>query len=815
MTTYFEVAVAAPLYNTLTYKAPKDSAFPVVAGVRVLVPLGRQALTGYCLGIDNNPPENVQIKRINCVLDDHPLFPPESIPFFRWAAEYYQYPLGEVIKTALPGGLSPKGIREIVLTESGAAALAGQVDDENLPWLPELLKKGRLSANETKKVWRTNHRKILLQWQQKSYISIKNAISKDTIKHKTEACVRYSKKHSEATDLSDLKKSERKTLEILERIRAESNRSWIARKDIAKIYKSAGKALHSLTDQGVLESKDLRVYRDPFGEIPPYLPKPPFLTDEQTAALQILQPAVIRKKYAPFLLHGVTGSGKTEVYLRAAETALASGRSVLALVPEIALATYLEGHFLSRFGDTVALLHSGLTAGEKFDQWHRIQEGKALIVLGARSAVFAPLADPGLIIVDEEHDGAYKQDDGFRYSGRDLAVLRARQQNSVVILGSATPSVTSYYHTETGKYSLITLTKRIEDRPLPEVEIVDLRAVPTTSGRPPLFSPQLRQALQKNFREGCQSLVFLNRRGYANMVVCQDCGRNVQCGHCNVTLTLHQKKQELICHYCGYKTKSAIVCPHCRSAHMIEVGFGTERIEEELKKIVPDAVIARLDQDTSGNRHEFLSILKDVFQQKIDILVGTQMIAKGHHFPNVTLVGVVWADAGLGIPDYRSGERTFQLLTQVFGRAGRGEKEGRVIVQTHNPEHYTILSSKQHDFAGLYQKELALRKQMVFPPFSRLINIQLEGKDERMVEKTARHLASVASRESFRHIGILGPAPAPISRLRGLFRWQLILKGFQPEPLRVLCHKLRKLQVPGVPKSAVKLSVDVDPENMV
>ncbi len=814
MTTFFEVAVAAPLYNTLTYKEPMDSTTPVLEGHRVLVPLGRQTLTGYSLGIDPKPPENVKLKRIKQVLDEHPLFPSSSIPLFRWAANYYQYPLGEVIKTALPGGLSPKGFREIILTELGASELA-EKEQQGTPWLSDLLKKGKLSASETKKIWRTNKQKLLLQWQEQKLITINSAISKDSIKLKTETCVRYAKSHAEAVNINDLKKSEQKTLATLEQILAETNRKWVARKDINQIYKGAGKALHSLREQGVLEFKDRRVYRDPFGERPPYYPRPSTLTDEQTAAVAILQPAVENRKYAPFLLHGVTGSGKTEVYLRAAETALSCGRSVLVLVPEIALATQLEGHFLSRFGDTVALLHSGLSAGEKFDQWHRVQAGKAKIVIGARSAVFAPFADPGLIIVDEEHDGAYKQDDGFKYSGRDLAVLRAKQQEAVVILGSATPSITSFYHSETGKYSLIRLKKRILDRPLPEVQIVDLRAVPTTTGRPPLFSPQLRQALKENFKQGSQSLVFLNRRGYANMVVCQDCGQNVQCSHCNVTLTLHQKKQELVCHYCGYKTKSAIVCPHCRSANLIEVGFGTERIEEELKKIVPEAVIARLDQDTSGKRKEFLSVLKDVYHQKIDILVGTQMIAKGHHFPNVTLVGVVWADAGLGIPDYRSGERTFQLLTQVFGRAGRGEKEGRVIVQTHNPEHYTILSSKEHNFASLYQKEIDLRKKMLFPPFSRLINIQLEGKNEKMVEKTARHLATFASQQSSGQISILGPAPSPISRLRGLFRWQLLLKGAQVPTLQVLCQKLSSQQVPGVPKSAVKLSVDVDPENML
>jgi primosomal protein N' (replication factor Y) len=374
-------------------------------------------------------------------------------------------------------------------------------------------------------------------------------------------------------------------------------------------------------------------------------------------------------------------------------------------VPEIALATQIEAHFLGRFGSRVALLHSGLTSGQRFDQWDRVVQGKADIVIGARSAVFAPLREPGLIIVDEEHDSSYKQDDGLRYHGRDLAVLRASQSEAVVILGSATPSVTSYYHTSKGKYHLLNLEKRIEDRPLPKVEVVNMQSIKTVSGRPPLFSPILINNLRENLSHGEQSLVFLNRRGFANFMICQDCGQAVQCKHCNISLTLHKSGGRLLCHYCGFTVACKTVCSKCRSTSLVPIGIGTERLEQELSDLLPGARIARLDRDTCQKRNDYIRVLRAVHKGEIDILLGTQMITKGHHFPNVTLVGIVLADTGLGLPDFRAGERTFQLISQVTGRAGRGEKPGRVIVQTFQPEHYSIRMAQNHDYISTFFKD--------------------------------------------------------------------------------------------------------------
>jgi len=561
--------------------------------------------------------------------------------------------------------------------------------------------------------------------------------------------------------------------------------------------------------------EEQKVYRNPFGEAPPHYPRPEALSADQQRVMCELVAAIRAGKFTTYLLHGVTGSGKTEIYLQAAEQALEANRSVLILVPEIALASQIEGNFLARFGERIALLHSGLSAGERLDQWKRVAGGQVQIVIGARSALFAPLADPGLIIVDEEHDGAYKQEDGFCYQARDAAVLRAKQSQAVVILGSATPSITSFQHTRTGKYKLLTMPVRVAERQLPGVEVIDLKSIKTTTGQPPLFTPQLITALKNNLRQGSQSLIFLNRRGYANLMLCQSCGHTLQCTNCRVSLTLHKGRGELICHYCGATIKSAALCPKCQSTELVEIGFGTERIENELIKILPQARIARLDRDTASSRKDYLKILKAVHQQQVDILVGTQMIAKGHHFPHVTLVGVIWADASLAIPDYKAGERTFQLLTQVFGRAGRGEVPGKVLVQTHHPEHYSINNSKSHNYEDMFSEEISLRQALQFPPFSRLINLRFAGEKEEAVRKAASQVAEIARQNCRPQIEVLGPAPAPLSRLRGVYRWQLLLKSADLHGLHTLSGHLKTIfGGPGFP-SGVKLTVDVDPENML
>ncbi len=817
---YLEVAVAAPLAATLTYTARAGVYEP---GQRLLVPLGGRTVTAYLLRVlpeSEGQASPYKLRAISDVLNQTPLFPANMVPFYRWIADYYQYPLGEVIKGALPGGLTTESSRRLILTESGrrhflALEEAGELPEQ--PWLAALLAHGQLSQAATRELWRKKEKKQAEKWSAAGWLEIRQELRGDTIKAKMELCARLRDPDPAEATIAALTKPARATWALLKEQTALGGQSWIPRRDLAKLYSGARPALLLLAAAGLIELGEQRVYRDPFGERPPFFPAPKTLTAEQEAVLQPIRAALARHRFAPFLLHGVTGSGKTEVYLQAAATTLAAGRGVLVLVPEIALATQLEGHFLSRFGDQVALLHSGLSDGERFDQWHRIAIGAAAIVIGARSAIFAPLPDPGLIIVDEEHDGAYKQEDNFRYQARDLAILRAQQREAVVILGSATPAITTYYHAQQGKFTLLTMKQRVQNRPLPAVELVDLKTIKKERGQPLLFSPQLLAAIGANLEQGNQTLIFLNRRGYANLMLCEDCGHTVQCRDCNVTLTLHQHRAELVCHYCGFTTRSALICPHCQSSKLIGLGFGTERLELELSQLFPSARLARLDRDTSGSRSKYLGILKAVHQREIDILIGTQMITKGHHFPHVTLVGVIWADAGLGMPDYKASERTFQLLTQVTGRAGRGDLPGRVIVQTHQPEHYSITTARDQDYPALFAREIVLRQALGFPPFGRLINIRLEGAEEEAVKNAANQIAQAGLRlaSAQNRIVLLGPAPAPLARLRNLHRWQLLLKGPHSKPLRELAARLLQLPPTGHPATAVKLSVDVDPENML
>ncbi len=809
--TYLEVAVAAPLDHTLTYGPPEQGRELLRPGMRLLVPLAGRQVTGYLLGAARGAvPGPGKIKPVTEVLDEEPLFSADQVPFYRWIAGYYHYPLGEVIRTALPGGLVTASSRRVLLTEAGQKNPPAHA---SYPWVEELVRKGQLTPAVTRKIWRTPGRHLVKQWEQEGRVEIREEIRRATTRIRTESCVTL----IPGGELPLLKPSEKKTLALLEKLAAAAGPEGpVRRRQLTSLYSGAGRALKGLAAKGVVRLHEKPVYRDPLGESLPVADPPEQLTPEQASALEQLLPALRQQRFAPFLLHGVTGSGKTEIYLRAAAAALDLSRGVLVLVPEIALAAQLEAQFIARFGERVALLHSGLSAGERFDQWLRIVRGEATVVVGARSAIFAPLSDPGLIVVDEEHENSYKQEEGLRYQARDLAVLRARQAGATVLLGSATPSITSYHHARTGKYQLLTLANRIKDRPLPAVQVVDLRRIKTVSGYPPLFSPDLVRGLKENLGRGEQSLLFLNRRGYANLMLCRSCGRSVTCSHCQVAMTMHKGRGELLCHYCGHLRPLSAPCPSCKGSELIGVGFGTERLQAELARIMPAARVARLDRDTCRNRRDYLTVLRAMHNLEIDILVGTQMIAKGHHFPQVTLVGIVWADAGLGLPDFRAGERVYQLIGQVGGRAGRGERPGRVIIQTHQPEHASIQLARSNDYPALYEREISLRQGLGFPPFSRLINIRIRGRDEQAVAGAARSLAGYGKgliRAGIKGVQLLGPAPAPLSRLRGNHRWQLLVKGTGVESLHLFCQRLVR-EVPGLDRT-VRVSLDVDPENML
>ena len=838
----YEVAVAAPLPKTLTYGQPKeaDPEGAVKAGMRVLVPLGRRKVTGYVIGPGSEPVEQdggFKVKPILELLDQEPLFPEVLIPFYRWIADYYHFSLGEVIRTALPGGLTTGSRRVIRLTEDGSIHLSVLDSTFNGPeyrWVKTLLDKRNLTPAVTATLWRQAQMQTLIKkWQAAGWIDVEDELHRKNFQEKKQFFVSIAKDfegkvgtcnaaNKEFIAILDeqyptLKKSEKKTLEVFWELWIQAGKIHVLRPEITRRYSGAGKALKSLEALGIVRVEQLKVYRDPFGQQPQFYPRPEKLTAEQEQVLAELEPVVQKPSFQPFLLHGVTGCGKTEVYMRAAEKVLDNGRSVLVLVPEIALSSQLEAHFYSRFGDVLAVLHSGLSSGERHDQWQRITKRQARIVIGARSAVFAPLEDPGLIIVDEEHEPAYKQEDGLRYNGRDLAILRARFADCPVILGSATPSVNSYRHAMTGKYQLLQMPSRIHGQSLPQVHVVDL-----SSGKPSrpdlMFSDQLINALWENMEKRQQSLLFVNRRGFSSFMMCKDCGHIVECRHCQVSLTLHRSQQKLVCHYCGYSQTTRLVCPSCSSTKVEGMGLGSERIEEEVRQVIPHARVARLDSDTASSRNHYMKTLRAVHQHDIDILVGTQMIAKGLHFPGITLVGVVWADSGLGIPDFRASERTFQLLAQVTGRAGRGEHPGKVIVQTFQPHHYSVQCAQQHDYVGFYEQEVALRDDLQYPPFSRLVNIRLSSTNEQKVRQCAKKVADflrwAVERQSISDVEILGPAPAPLVRIKDRTRWQLLLKGNQPKSLHNLCYLLQE-KYKGLCSGNVRLAIDVDPESMM
>jgi primosomal protein N' (replication factor Y) len=801
-----EVAVALPVFGTYTYRLPDGLRPRATVGLRVLVPFGNRRVTGYILGraTETRP---VQIKTVLDLLDRASLFPEGMIPFFRWIADYYLHPLGEVIRGALPSGLN--------LYEYNLLA----VNPQTCP-LPE---DGQLSALE----------RDILACLHKGACRLKdlqNHLDRPipgALLHAMIDCGWVVRRKTLRGGRTRPKKAllVRRVASLPADVRITPKRKAVLSlladqverplKTIRAQIPGAAAIVQNMARRGLVEIIETTVYRDPFGD--PILPdQPPALTAEQAAALETIA-ASRREGFTAFLLDGVTGSGKTEIYLQAAAETMHDGRSVLILVPEIALISQTERRFRARFGDCVAVLHSGLSAGERLDQWLRIRSGKAPIVIGARSAIFAPLDRIGLIVVDEEHDGAYKQETGLRYSARDLATVRARMSACPVILGSATPSVQSYFNHQRGKFTRIRLSRRVHDKALPQVKVLDLRTIQHERGVRKYLTTELLEAIAATLARREQTLVFLNRRGYANYPICSECGETLKCRHCSITLTYHQRANAYRCHYCGFSRSAAATCPQCGSDKIWHYGLGTEKLEAYLEKYFPDARVARLDRDTTRRKNGLLGILKKLRKGEIDILIGTQMVAKGHDYPNITLVGVVCADNTLNFPDFRAGERTFQLLAQVAGRAGRGEQPGRVILQTYTPEHFIITAARRQNFARFYADEIKFRRELVYPPFCRMVQLLISGRDQGRTARTARALGRAArarldgSPSHPGHLNIMGPVEAAMHRVAGHYRWQMLIRGARAADLNRFVGELLYGEGPGYNRGGVKVIVDVDP----
>ena len=740
-TRYAEVAVPLHVFQTFTYRLTPEQSAQAEVGSRAVVPLGRNLVTAYIVGLLAEPPESLtqtEIKDAHTLVDVTPVCSPEILQLARWVADYYACPIGEVIKAALPPGMTPKG-RTASFIKPKVRRFVRLADSDGLK--PTKLTGAQQRVLST--LQRANGPMLLQSLLQTAAVS--------------------------ASTVSSLEKKGR--VEIF---------------------------IDAIRRDPLSQSSDLRINATHT------------LTVAQTSVLKQIEQQMNSGAYAAFLLHGVTGSGKTEIYMRAMQQALNLGRSAMMLVPEIALTPVFSRQLRARFGDQVAIFHSSLQKGERYDEWTRVRNGEARVVIGTRSAVFAPVKNLGLIVVDEEHESSYRQQESPYYNARDVAVVRAQKESATVVLGSATPSLESFHNARRDKYHLLALPERIAARPMAAAKIIDMRTVFARHSKPRVFSDELLEAIRETRERHEQSIILLNRRGYSSFILCRSCGETIQCPNCDVTLTYHRSERVIVCHYCNHREAVPRVCPACRKKYIYYVGEGTEQLEEMLKLLFPELRVARIDRDTTARRKVFEQSLADFSAGRIDTLVGTQMLAKGHDFPNVTLVGVVSVDAGLALPDFRSAERTFQLITQVAGRAGRGDRPGRVLIQTYHPYHYALRHACAQDYEGFYDEEIRYRQNHSYPPFVALASLLVHGKDLGRVRSDSlelrRHL-DVANAD--RRCRVLGPAPAPLSRLKGEHRFQLLIKSRSRKSLREVADAaLKSLSESGINPRSINLEID-------
>jgi primosomal protein N' (replication factor Y) (superfamily II helicase) len=796
------VAVFAPVERAFDYRVP--ASLEVAVGARVWAPFGGRTLEGVVLALD--PPDAAaDVKPLSRVVDAPPVGA-DLVALGAWVAEYYCAPPGEVMRLMLPAGGAARGRRRTVLTDAGRRAADGLQAALEPVTLHGLDAEARallaaLAGDAAKAEPSPRALKALVE---RGLAAVEEAVS--TRAARTETLLTVAQPLDAAVRAEAFARAKRRG-EVYERIAAAGT---IALSALREADPRAGDHVRALVDAGLVAAATHERASDPFADTPTEHAEPPSLTPAQAAALATVEPALSARRYAPYLLHGVTGSGKTEVYLRAIAAALQLGRTALVLVPEISLTPQLAARFRGRFGDRVAVLHSGLSEAARADAWRRIQRGQVAIALGARSAVFAPLSNLGIVVVDEEHDPSFKQEEGVRYHGRDVALVRARAAGAVALLGSATPSLETFVAAREGRLGLLTLPDRATARPLPRVDLVDLKV------HRGVLTDVLLRAMRETLAAGEQTILFLNRRGFSTFSLCKACGEAVRCRHCSVALTFHRGDNRLLCHYCGFSMAPSPRCAACGQSAVEKLGYGTEQLEELLAEALPGARVARLDRDTAAG--DGLRRLLDAFRERrIDVLVGTQMVTKGHDFPGVTLVGIVLADQGLNLPDFRASERTFQLLEQVAGRAGRGDRPGRVILQTFQPRADAITCARDHDYLRFAEVELRTRVEPTrYPPQTRMACVRVDGADPLHVRDTAMRAAEAARRVAERapqDVGaaVLGPSEAPLSRLKGRTRWQLFVQASQPRPLRTLARAATEA---GGPRG-VRLSIDVDPISML
>ncbi len=755
---FAQVALPLPLLREFTYRVPEALQTSLKEGMRVLVPFRRQHYVGVVIDRHDQAPAHLKtISALLETLDQEPIFSHELLSFLKRMARYYGAALGECLKVASPP-IDLDTLRRLA-------------DRHHLP-------------SDMKLRLRT------VKVPQEIHLRLNNSIAKN-----------------------NLGKVQKEVLAFFE------HTPECTRKELLGALPHAQASLRRLIQQEFITTREQPARSDPFLHTHAVPDTTPTLNGDQEQAVTQLQEALGKNSYQAFLLHGVTGSGKTEVYMQVIAEAHKQKRSALVIVPEIALTPQLVSRFRARFGDTIAVLHSGLRESHRFDAWQALAQGKCRIAIGARSALFAPLPQLGVIIVDEEHDASFKQEEGLRYHARDMALLRAQGAKALCILGSATPSLESYLRAQQGKLSILKLPKRATAHPLPHIEVVDLRRYRSTSGNPMWLSPPMRRGLQECLDKQQQAMLYLNRRGFCASLNCSECGEVLQCPSCSVALTKHQQvsSSHLRCHYCDHHSATPTHCPHCKTDNLIDMGIGTEQLEEQVQTLFPQARVARLDRDTaSRSRHATEETLKRMHRREIDILVGTQMITKGHDLPGVAFVGVILAEQPLMIPDFRASERMFQILSQVAGRAGRGDLPGRVLLQSYQPQHSALRHAANHDFMNFVNEELSARQELHYPPYTHLAMVRVSAGDARRAEQVCAELAAIAKaqiNQTNPSVRVVGPAPAPLTRLRGRYRYRCMLFAAQRPALRRVVESLLQRIDKGV--APARASVDIDPQSML
>lgn len=809
---YAEVVLPVPVDHPFTYAVPEPLRARAAVGMRAVVPVMRRIETGYIVGFTDSPAVE-QIKELLDLPDEHPVFNAEMLALSRWIADYYCCAWGEALQCALPPGMRI-GMRM------------------RYRLVPERLDSGRFSARQRKVVAALYSAGPLTEAQLAKRAGAK-ALSNTLqalvrrgvllaeplkpaqgVSIRTETWVRLSEEAVPDNDgLMQLQRRAPKQAAVyFDLLHGDSERAATALYDRHGVNAAILKAL---ADKGLVERFERELYRAPETPRTEGHSEKHRLTGEQQAAHAAALEALDARRFQCFLMHGVTGSGKTEVYLQVIEHALTQGRDAIILVPEISLTPQTVGRFYARFKENIAVLHSGLSLGERFDEWRRAQRGEVRIVVGARSAVFAPLPDVGVIVVDEEHDTSYKQGETPRYHARNVAIMRAQRNKAVCILGSATPSVESYHNAERGKSVRLDLPSRATAGALPTVHLIDMRAETRETAGEVMLSRTLEEAIQQRLDAGEQAILLLNRRGFSPFVLCPQCGWVAECEDCQVSLTYHSHGGVLRCHYCNATQPKPAVCGACGFQPLIYVGTGTQKLEDYLMRSFAGARIERMDADTTAGKGGHAKILGRFAAGEIDVLLGTQMLAKGHDYPGVTLVGVVHADTGLAMPDFRAAEQTFQLLTQVAGRAGRGAMPGEVYIQTYRPNHYAVRAAREHDYATFYADEIAHRRDAGYPPFQRMCNLAIESEDPQLAERHAlllrRVVRAAAEAHPRRGLELLGPAPAAVRRVKKRYRWHLALLARDYRHLNAVVRASRDEFTKQCETGKVQLKVDLDP----